>query len=647
MVSSSRWLWTLQRIKIMKASDLRRALLLLLLLCGVLMVYFFSQQTSRLNIPHIPGTLDSVDSSAIKTDVRWTWACTKDHCEKAPADTTNRVQSLTTCNMLCGSSLKVWPVPSGPSKIGTQSAAFLIQQIQLETSLKKTFGYIEHSFAAFNNSVASYIQKRDGDLTQVRSDIDNFIVKISVVFAHVVKLRMNTDESYNLTVNLNRGNIVASVQAKTVFGARHGLETLSQLIWWDELDSGGTLKIVTDVIIQDKPVLPYRGIMLDTSRNFISLNAIKRVIDGMAANKLNVFHWHVSDSQSFPLEIPSVPQMHRYGAYQNDMVYAARDVTELVEYARLRGVRIVIEIDTPAHAGNGWTWGAQENLGELAVCVNAQPWFMYCGEPPCGQLNPENPQVYEVLERIYRDIIKMTGEDEIFHIGGDEVNLDCWEQYLFKNLSSTNYTDLHNLWGEFTLKILNRLDRANGGKRPPYTIAWSSNLSRRPYNIKYLDRNSIIIQSWGASDWSETRELIADGYKVILSHVNAWYLDCGFGRWRERGEAACDPYRPWQTVYIHQPWTYDPLYKSHTLGAEACLWSEQLDELSLDARLWPRAAAFAERVWSDPKVDPDMYGIAEDVYTRLTLHRDRMMARGFGVEALWPRWCTQNPGMCL
>lgn len=549
--------------------------------------------------------------------------------------------------MLCGET-QLWPLPSGPTKIGNEAIAINIQQIEAESSAKHpALTFLEHSFASFNSNVASLIKEKSDAPTQIRSDVDKFIVKITIAYSNIIKLRMNTDESYNLTMSVRGDSLYTSISAKTVFGARHGLETLSQLIWWDELDSGGTLKVVKDANIQDKPTFPYRGIMLDTSRNFFSIESIKRVINGMAANKLNVFHWHVSDSQSFPLEIPSVPQMHQYGSYREDMIYTAVEVKNLVEYARLRGVRVVIEIDTPAHAGNGWTWGPQEGLGDLAVCVNAQPWYMFCGEPPCGQLNPENSQVYEVLEKIYSHIIEITGEDEIFHIGGDEVNLECWENYLFKNFTTANYTDLHNLWGDFTLKILNRLEKANGGKKPPYILAWSSNLSRRPYSVKYLDKNNIVIQSWGASDWSETRELIADGYKVLLSHVNAWYLDCGFGRWRERGEAACDPYRPWQTVYLHQPWAYDNIYKSQTIGAEACLWSEQLDELSLDTRLWPRAAAFAERVWSDPKIDPDTYGIGENVYTRLTVHRDRMMSRGLGVEAPWPQWCTQNPGMCL
>lgn len=76
------------------------------------------------------------------------------------------------------------------------------------------------------------------------------------------------------------------------------------------------------------------------------------------------------------------------------------------------------------------------------------------------------------------------------------------------------------------------------------------------------------------------------------------------------------------------------------------MWSEQVDERSIQTRLWPRAAAFAERVWSDPQLDATM-NIQEDVYTRLNTQRNRLIARGLEAEALWPEWCTHNPGMCL
>ncbi|XP_022911919.2 probable beta-hexosaminidase fdl isoform X1 [Onthophagus taurus] len=632
------------RVRVMKAADIRRTLFVLLLFCGGLMVYFLFQQPTTLNIPSFneqqAATLPKTDK---KTDVRWTWKCINHRCEKILMSewSSAKSQSLATCNMLC-SEVQLWPLPSGPIKTSSETVTFSFQQVEFESHAKDpALSLLEQSYGIFNENLVTILRQPYSE--NAAANVNRFRVKVIVNHSEIVRLKLSTDESYNLTVNHQGNDVICAVHANTFFGARHGLETLSQLIWWDD----GNLRIISNVYIQDVPKFSYRGVMIDTARNFMSLTSLKRSISAMSANKLNVFHWHISDSQSFPLEIPSVPEIHEYGAYNADSYYSVQDVKELVEYARLRGVRVVIEVDTPAHAGNGWTWGPIKGLGDLAVCVNAQPWYLYCGEPPCGQLNPENPYVYDILEKIYTDILEMTQEDEIFHIGGDEVNLDCWEQHMNRNMSAANYTDLHNLWGEFTLKILSRLQKANGGKKIPYTITWSSNLSRRPYSSKYLDKRDIVVQSWGASEWYENKELLTDGYKLILSHVNAWYLDCGFGKWRERGDAACDPYRPWQTVYSHQPWGYDTSYKTQTLGAEVCLWSEQVDEVSLDTRLWPRAAAFAERIWTDPKLEVDSYGISESVYTRLSTHRERLISRGISVEAMWPQYCTQNPGTCL
>lgn len=547
--------------------------------------------------------------------------------------------------MLCGST-QLWPQPTGPVTLGTRAVAFLFDQIRFEAHAEGGVRpFLERAFGLFRDNVRNLVRKSN-NWTQ-SSEIDKFVIKANVI-KRDNKLKLATDESYSLTLKLAQRDLVGLINATTFFGARHALETLSQLIWWDEYASGGgMLKILKGASVHDAPAFPYRGLMVDTSRNFIPLENLKKVLVGMAANKLNVFHWHIADSQSFPFVSPRVPQMSRYGAYGPEMMYDAADVTDLVDFARVRGIRIVMEIDTPAHAGNGWTWGPHEGLGELAVCVNEQPWTLYCGEPPCGQLNPQNPNTYDVLEKLYKDILELSGENEIFHLGGDEVNLECWAHNLQWNGAYMNYTDLHDLWGDFTLKALQRLAKANGGKKPTHVIVWSSNLSKKPYTAKYLDKSDIVVQSWGASQWGETLDLMMEGYKLVISHVDAWYLDCGFGRWRETGEAACDPYRPWQTMYNHRPWNFQQIDKKMILGGEACLWSEQLDARALDSRLWPRAAAFAERIWSDPPTDPYVLSINEDVYTRLGTQRERLVDRGLQAEAMWPLWCTQNPGMCL
>lgn len=81
------------------------------------------------------------------------------------------------------------------------------------------------------------------------------------------------------------------------------------------------------------------------------------------------------------------PELAKYGAYSPSEVYTHEDVKDIVDFARIRGIQVIPEIDSPAHAGNGWQWGPEKGLGDLSLCINQQPWSNYCGEPPCGQLS--------------------------------------------------------------------------------------------------------------------------------------------------------------------------------------------------------------------------------------------------------------------
>lgn len=114
--------------------------------------------------------------------------------------------------------------------------------------------------------------------------------------------------------------------------------------------------------------------MRDKLFNFLpfqpQFTGIKRTIDAMSGSKLNTFHWHITDSQSFPFVMDSLPKMKEYGAYSQKKVYTTSDIQEVVEYARVRGIRVLPEFDAPAHVGYGWQWGPSENLGELAVCID-------------------------------------------------------------------------------------------------------------------------------------------------------------------------------------------------------------------------------------------------------------------------------------
>jgi N-acetyl-beta-hexosaminidase len=183
--------------------------------------------------------------------------------------------------------------------------------------------------------------------------------------------------------------------------------------------------------------------------------------------------------------------------------------------------------------------------------------------------------------------------------------------------------------------MLDSLKRANNQKFPDHVIIWSSPLTESS-QIDQLKVN-VTVQHWLGNPHS----ILVRGHKIIYSTVGHWYLDCGFGVWKpsmQRG--VCDPYTPWQTFYKYRPWVTNS-YRELALGGEVCLWSEQVEVDTLETRVWPRAAAFAERVWSDPESFVDY-----DVYTRLGSFRDRLKSRGIQAAAMWPRWCSQNPGKC-
>ena len=140
------------------------------------------------------------------------------------------------------------------------------------------------------------------------------IVKVLLKIAsNESRVTMETDESYQLKIVANPQGHEVEIEAETYFGARHGLETLSQLISYDELRN--SLQMHSEAAVEDKPSYVHRGLLIDTSRNFFGLDILKRIIDGLSYNKMNVFHWHITDTHSFPLKLKSVPELAQFGAY--------------------------------------------------------------------------------------------------------------------------------------------------------------------------------------------------------------------------------------------------------------------------------------------------------------------------------------------
>ena len=380
------------------------------------------------------------------------------------------------------------PKPSGSrTTLGKTTLPFLPSHVSLNSvgcgKVKcdpKVTWLINSAFSNFqsvlNGTYIKYALKRNTNVSsECSKERNQYEVRISIDLesSNTESLTLNTDESYSLVIKSNMSDINVKITAPTYFGARHGLETVSQLTAYQE--SHSTLQIVSNaVILNDKPSYPYRGLLLDTSRNYFSVNSIKRLITAMSYNKLNTLHWHITDTHSFPIEIKTVPNMMKYGAYSRYKVYLHSDVKSIITHGIVHGIRVLPEFDEPAHCGEGWQWGEKAGLGNLAVCVSKEPWQKYCSEPPCGQLNPTNNNVYDVLGKIYKEYIELFSPD-IFHAGGDEINFNCWNttkeitdwmKNTYKGIKEENFMDM---WGMF-LKVRDSSTRKNLSSKNLITI---------------------------------------------------------------------------------------------------------------------------------------------------------------------------------
>ncbi|XP_014217031.1 probable beta-hexosaminidase fdl [Copidosoma floridanum] len=333
---------------------IRRALLFLVLVTGTLLIAMFTYSPSLVSLQ--PFIARRIFQSP------WSWACVSGRCERRIVRS-SRI-SLATCSALCGDNTRLlWPRPNGPVHLGMESLAFHWQQIKfatVNTSSHDIEAFFEYAKDIFLRNVRNLMRS---PTPGIPSAVDNFVIYLSANTAKDAQLTLNTDESYQLQVLTKNRQLEVRIVGKSYYGVRHGLETFSQMIWWDEnCGRHGCLRALSQASIEDKPAFAYRGLLVDSGRQFFSIDQLKSVIDGMAASKLNTFHWHLTDSQSFPYNSVQFPEMARWGAYSSDDIYSPDDIKDLSSYAKVRGVRVLVEIDSPAHAGAGWQWGFCDNI---------------------------------------------------------------------------------------------------------------------------------------------------------------------------------------------------------------------------------------------------------------------------------------------
>ncbi|KAI0137071.1 putative cytochrome 52A4 [Xylariales sp. AK1849] len=399
----------------------------------------------------------------------------------------------------------------------------------------------------------------------------------------------SVDESYSLSVDL-QGH--ANIEAVSSVGVLRALESFVQL-FYKHTQEDLIYTLLAPVNITDAPEFPHRGILLDVARNFYPVENIYRTLDAMSWNKLNRLHIHVTDSQSWPLEIPSMPELAEKGAYGKDQIYGEDDVEAIQKYGVHRGIEVIFEIDTPGHIGI-----VAESHPDIITGWGSAPWTTYCAEPPA-----------------------------YFHTGGDEVN---FQEYLLDPSVGTNDTAvLGPLLQKFTDKNHDRVRKA--GLVP---FVWEE--IPKNYNVTIGD--DVVVQSWLGGD--AIQWLTSNGHQVVDSNYNFWYLDCGRGQFLnfQNGEPFdtyypfndwCGPTKSWQLVYSHNPVENLTAEEAKlVLGGEVAVWSELIDESNVDQLIWPRASAAGEVLWSGRTDASGQNRSQVEASPRLADLRERMVARG-------------------
>ncbi|KAA8539415.1 hypothetical protein F0562_026107 [Nyssa sinensis] len=431
-----------------------------------------------------------------------------------------------------------------------------------------------------------------------------------IVHSDNEELQLGTDESYSLFVVKNDDHSiigVATIEANSVYGALRGLETFSQLCAFDYETK--TVKVYkAPWHIQDKPRFEYRGLLLDTSRHYEPIDVIKQIIESMSYAKLNVLHWHIIDEESFPLEVPTYPNLWK-GAYTKWERYTVEDAYEIVNFAKMRGINVMAEIDIPGHAES---WGA--GYPDLWPSPT-------CREP----LDVSNNFTFDVVSGILTDMRKIFPFG-LFHLGGDEVNTDCWNStpHVKQWLQDRNMTTKE----AYQYFVLRAQEIAISKNWTP--VNWEETFNAFASNLN----PQTVVHNWlGAGVCPKA---VAKGYRCIFSNQGVWYLD------------HLDI--PWDGVYNAEPLEgiKDASEQQLVLGGEVCIWGERVDASNVQQTIWPRAAAAAERLWSNREatsgVNTTLTALPRLQYFRCLLTRRGVPAAP--VANFYARSAPVGPGSC-
>ncbi len=389
--------------------------------------------------------------------------------------------------------------------------------------------------------------------------------------------QLDEDESYHLQVTRQR----VVLHAPNTLGVLHGLQTFLQLV-----QAGPEGFVVPAVTIDDAPRFPWRGLMIDSGRHFIPLDVLRQNIDLMEAAKLNVFHWHLSEDQGFRVESKIYPLLQEKGS--DGHFYTQDEVRETIAYARDRGIRIVPEFDMPGHA-SAWFVGYPELASGTGPYTIQRKWGVF--DPA---MDPSKESTYVFLDRLIGEMTALF-PDPYFHVGGDECNGKEWDS----NSKIKEFMKSHQLRDDAALQayFTGRVQQLVA-KHHKVALGWDEVL--QPNTPR-----EVVVQSWRGQESLATAA--RQGNRGILS--SGYYLDLN---------------QPASQHYAVDPLLgataqLTPEQKKLVLGGEAAMWTEFISAENITGRIWPRAAAVAERLWSPQSVTD-----VTDMYRRLAVQQQRL-----------------------
>lgn len=452
-------------------------------------------------------------------------------------------------------------------------------------------------------------------------------------------LSLDAREGYALDVSSKK--IVLTAEGPT--GVIYGFATLLQMI-----DTHGAVPVLAQGHIVDAPRFKWRGLMIDVSRHFQSLDTLKRQLDAMELTKLNVMHWHLSDGTGFRVESKRLPLLQQAGGHSR--YYTQAQVREIIAYAADRGIRIVPEFDVPGHTLAILT--AYRDLAAQHPVPTVQDWQQdcrvassnddvttHCTKHPdlnMAAMDPTNDKVLGFARTLFGEMAALF-PDRYFHTGGDEVVARQWSDnpQIAAYMKSHGFADAPALQAAFTAEI-EKILSADG----KIMMGWDE-VSEAP-----IPKN-VVVEAWRGSKWVGTATRL--GHPVVVS--SGYYLDL---LTPSSKHYAVDPYdtradglafrvpgkgeKQVNAAFMLDPNApaLDEAQKKLVLGGEAPLWTEIVSDEMVDERLWPRSAVIAERFWSPQSVAdadalnrrlPEILNTLEHFGLQASDHQARMIAR--------------------